>query len=269
VCMLSFIASGEQPDLQHLHNGAAVNRDGYGYAIATSSGTLIVRKSIKADPLIEEFGLMRAKHPHGPAMFHSRLGTGGRRGIFNCHPFFVGGDNLTVVAHNGILWGHNGTDHRCDTRAFAEGLLPMVYANFDEYSLRRVLEQWLGFNKLVILTVNPKYQQTGYIFNEDRGRWVGGTWHSNSDYMHRSYSRPATRREPAASSHRTLAGVRCEMCLRRDCIDRGTNKCTRCGGCNDCLEPQDACLCHLAPAGVPLLTKPGRLALTAGTENST
>lgn len=186
MCLLTYIPANILPDLTHLKNGAEENPDGHGWAIVIpDERRIITGRGMNADAVIAEFGEMRARHPAGPALFHSRFGTGGTVDEYNCHPFTVAGDARTVVAHNGILGAPDGK--RCDTRAFAEDVLGRRWKRFDRPGVRRQIEKFLGFgNKIVILTVNPRYAESAYIFNEDLGDWIGEegqqVWHSNNGW---------------------------------------------------------------------------------------
>ena len=102
MCLLTFLPPDVQPDLSALINGAAVNDDGHGFAVVTH-GRLLVQHGMHAEAMIAAFAAARRAHPQGPALFHSRLGTHGARTVANCHPFPVGGDDRTVIAHNGVL----------------------------------------------------------------------------------------------------------------------------------------------------------------------
>src|SRR5207249_655873 len=102
MCLLTFFPAGVLPDTAALFNGAYLNDDGHGFAIVADE-QLIVRRGMHAEAMIEAFDAARHQYPHGPALFHSRLGTHGIRSAANCHPFPVGGDDRALLAHNGIL----------------------------------------------------------------------------------------------------------------------------------------------------------------------
>jgi glutamine amidotransferase len=239
MCLLTYLRPGAQPNAKHLAAGAVSNRDGHGYAIA-DGGTLFVRKSLSPGTAISEFVQLREEHPDGPAIFHSRLGTSGLRTTYNVHPFFVGNDKLTVVAHNGILFTPPRSDPRCDTRMFAEGMLPATFGDLDHYRLRTTLENWLGrTNKIAILTVNPEFEDSAYLFNAESGRWIDdGTWHSNSSYLRASDWYPHWLEDLDENT-----GVLCAVCLKRGHIDPDTMICGNCHYCNECFEPDTACMC--------------------------
>jgi glutamine amidotransferase len=105
------------PDLQDLEVGAANNPDGFGYAILTMRGNLLVRRSMDADQLLGRFAADRRKHRWGPALFHCRIGTSGTKTLQNCHPFQVGRDGRTVIAHNGVLFRPPEADRRQQDRS--------------------------------------------------------------------------------------------------------------------------------------------------------
>lgn len=260
MCLLTYLQPGAQPNEKHLAAGAASNRDGHGFAIVDGS-TLFVRKSLTPGPLITEFMQLRREHPLGPAIFHSRLGTSGLRTSYNIHPFLVGGDNMTVLAHNGVLWQPPRGDKRCDTRMFAEGLFPYSFAELDHFRLRNTLEQWLGRgNKMAVLTVSPKYSQTAYLLNEDAGRWVDGAWYSNGSYLRASdwYPRWLDKESDTV----------CPVCLKHGKVDALTMICRYCRHCNECFEHQTMCMCASEPVPVGGVAQTERLAITAGDPSS-
>ena len=188
MCLLTYFPPNVQPDTDALWNGTVSNHDGHGFAIV-SRGALIVRHGMNGDEMIELFASMRKRHADGPALFHSRFGTGGSYTRFNCHPFRFKGDRRTVVGHNGVLpetCQPDRKDKRCDTRFAAETLFPKGFGHLSNPVNRDRLGDFIGkSNKLVILTVNPAYDQSAYIINEDRGIWEDGVWYSNTGYQDR------------------------------------------------------------------------------------
>jgi len=221
MCLLTYFPPGSTVDIGALYNGALFNDDGHGYAIVDRErGRIIVRRAMKADDLITRFAAERAEYPHAPALFHSRFTTHGVTDKSNCHPFALNRDPRTVVAHNGILPAHVQPvvgDVRSDTRVAAEDFLPQAlgvrkpgwlkahpewmpkgtwrptFGSLDSRSARRRFRRWLGsYNKIVILTVDPRWQRNAYVINEAEGVWDGGVWYSNYGYLPPVYSGRST-----------------------------------------------------------------------------
>jgi hypothetical protein len=254
MCLLTYLPAGRQPDLTALRAGTEYNSDGHGYAIVTSTTTngaagerLIVVKGLDADLVLERFEQDRRRHPDGPALFHSRLRTHGRLDEANCHPFTVGGDGRTVIAHNGVLpaavrpaWN----DPRSDTRIAAEDYLPTL----GPLHLRRTrlrAERWMGSdNLMVLLPVDRRYRQYAYLFNEASGLWDDGIWYSNDSYIPLPPARePVWRRSwgYALRGHPRVGMLTCAWC--GDVADPEQEWCPWCGRCWACAEPPEQCLC--------------------------
>lgn len=255
MCLLTFFPEYTQPDVDALFNGAIVNNDGHGWAIASDSGLLIGHSMSEVDA-IEAFAVARSQHPDGPALFHSRFTTDGVSAIDNCHPFYVGADRRTVLAHNGILPNNvrpKKGDRRSDTRIAAERYIPSL-GSLRHRSTRLKVERWMGdWNKIAILSVNPKYRERAYLLNEEAGTWVKGIWYSNDGYL------------PYVSTHlgggwSVGGGVRVIGSARRaknvfsdwpvECricdafIDPEDDVCPYCNCCTDCNQDARACLCY-------------------------
>jgi len=184
MCLITFLPPHTAPDDAALAAGARANPHGHGYAIV-SGDRLLLERGLDAAQMIDRFLRARRAHPDGPAVFHSRLATHGRISTANCHPFAVGGDARTVLAHNGILpaavWPPRRS-RRSDTRIAAEQYLPTL-GSLRQARVRRRVERWMGpGNKMVILTVDPTYRQTAYLLNEQAGFWSEGIWYSNLDF---------------------------------------------------------------------------------------
>lgn len=261
MCILSFIPAGipaNDDAIESLWNGGINNPDGHGYAIASPDG-MVIGKSLRLDECLSDFVDAREQYPNSPALFHSRWATHGSIRTGNCHPFYVGNSNMTVLAHNGVLpkSAHpKSGDDRSDTAVMAEELMPRQWRRLDKPSVRNSLTQFCGRgNKLVILTVDPKYRKNHYLINESRGNWdkATGIWHSNWDYM---YSQTVGTYKSAADSanvFKTCSALfddeielfdptACELCNQR-VNDYGI--CTTCGTCQDCYEYESDCLCHI------------------------
>lgn len=281
MCMLTYLSPGTQPDVDAIGNGTTFNNDGHGFAIVHGD-QLIVRHGMDPENMVNKFEDLRKRFPDGPAMFHSRFGTAGSVSRYNCHPFYIGGDNQSVLGHNGVLpqlVQPQGGDRRSDTRICAEELLA-GWDLQDEHNQNEI-EKWMGAgNKFVILTVNPIYDYSAWILNEKAGNWEDNdsVWYSNTDYRYggtrtakgkRSYGWGTTGyyessyswqkdEEPDDKTGLVVIGS------PRDSGDRlsGHNDseeygpcyycagpvdlggyCQRCSTCQDCLEYLDCCQC--------------------------
>ncbi|MGW4372027.1 hypothetical protein ACWEKT_41165 [Nocardia takedensis] len=238
MCLLTFFPADTVPDARALRNGATTNPHGHGYALLVD-GTIRTGHGMDPEPVLAEFLALRAEHPGGLGLFHSRYATRGIQDLSNCHPFHLGGDPRTVLAHNGTLPKrvHPGPyDPRSDTRIAAEDYLPtQPFGSIDTRRGARGLTDWLGRSKLVILTVDPAYAHRAYILNQHAGIWEDGIWYSNDSYQ------PFSRRWP--SRYREFL---CGGCGHLD-LDRPGRLCTRCGWCTDCRRALAACDCLTRP----------------------
>ncbi|MFD4407719.1 hypothetical protein ACFWPH_33640 [Nocardia sp. NPDC058499] len=233
MCLLTYFPPGVAPDPVLLRLGALVNPHGHGFAvIAEPENRIIVGHGMRASKVIDRFIAVRDRYPRGPALFHSRYATRGVQGVDNCHPFRLGGDARTVLAHNGTLpkrvWPR-AYDWRSDTRIAAEDYLPaMPFGSIDTPRGFRGLESWLGSSRLVLLTIDPAYRRQAYLFGERAGAWEDGIWYSNTTYK-------------TAYENRLRRAV-CRYCLRLD-LDRVGRYCTRCGWCFACEDAFPHCSC--------------------------
>jgi hypothetical protein len=260
MCLLSFLPPGVVPDTAALRNGTVVNDDGHGFAIVTAEG-LIVRHGLDGDAVIDAFAAARADHPHGPALFHSRLATHGDTSTGNCHPFAVGGDERTVIAHNGILppaVQPGNADSRSDTRITAEDFIPGL-GSLRHRRTRLRLQRWMGaHNKIVVLSADRRFRQPAYLLNEQAGIWDGGIWYSNAGYLPAlPYHWAGLAWPPVLSAaEATDDGViSCPGCHRD--IDWPDTECPRCGWCLDCASALRDCQCFLPTTlGRPSIGRP-------------
>lgn len=230
MCLLSYFPPGTAPDPAALRVGARINSHGHGFAVVTP-GHVIVGHGLDSEQIIEEFLRVRTRHRAGPALFHSRYATHGAIELTNCHPFRLGADARTVLAHNGVLPRRvrpRPYDRRSDTRIAAETYLARhPFGSIDTPRGRRGLESWLGAGKLVILTVDPSYRHNAYLFNESAGHWDGGIWYSNLGY------RP---------NHSRWWPYLCDRCGAA-ALDRRGRYCGSCGWCFHCANAFPTCDC--------------------------
>ncbi|KMO82696.1 class II glutamine amidotransferase [Mycolicibacterium chlorophenolicum] len=240
MCILSFLPPEATVDVNGLWNGGINNPHGHGWAIVETD-RVVVGKSLDLAEALESFVAARERHPAGPALFHSRWATHGSVNLPNVHPFVVGGSELTVVAHNGILptEAHPAKgDDRSDSRKFADEILPTRFRRLDRRRAHDALSRWCGrANKLVILTADPRYQRNSYVINESLGRWdaESGMWHSNEDYL------GGVCQVGSSSVGGGVAGGHCDLCWWGEVDEQGY--CGQCRSCTDCYEHIRDCLC--------------------------
>lgn len=192
MCLLVFMPEGKVASKQSLEQASWFNDDGFGWAIRTPD-KILVGKNMDFEKAYEEFMDARSCY-NGDALFHLRITTQGATDLTNCHPFYVGKDELTVVAHNGMLPVADDKTGRSDTRIFAESLLPkrggISFLNGDNGINH--LSKWAEGSKLVFLTANPGSKWRYVIINSDAGHWGkdedDGVWFSNSSYK---YTKPS------------------------------------------------------------------------------
>lgn len=279
MCLLSVYKPGAPVVVEHLEAGAECNPDGHGFAVIAGD-RIETGKGMNAAATIAAFVEVRNAHPNGWALFHSRITTDGATNVDNCHPFVVGGDARTVLAHNGILPAAarpRKGDTRSDTRILAELLIPRgVFGSIRRASGRRTLEKWIakdGYaNKVAILTVDPRYKGSAFILGESHGTWVDGAWHSNGGYKpympyvptRRSYAESAAYAGYIAGDYSyaeyldmCFTGVSkargvdiCPMCQSSADVEAGTGYCLKCRVCLDCEDFAEWCSCY-SPSGIP------------------
>ena len=188
MCLLVVCDAHSTPSREELLQGACRNPDGFGFAIMAGD-EIISERTMLAEDSIDRFLELRAQYPEAYALWHCRIATHGEKNVENCHPFAVGGDTQTYLAHNGMLsLPMYADDERSDTRYFAEEVLPAMggVSALDDPAIFHILEQWSTGSKVVVITVDPAAKFNLYILNEKAGQWDSdGVWWSNT------YHRPA------------------------------------------------------------------------------
>lgn len=249
MCLLTFIPAGTCPDKKHLENSCSSNPHGFGYAIIKDNQEILIGKSLNAKKLVEEFMMMRKKYPDSDALFHSRYATHGELSVDNCHPFMVGKDKKTVLAHNGILPVITPMcDTRSDTAIFAEDILPLYMrknGGIDNPVVFKSIEEWATGSKLVLLTINPRYKKHSYLFNEKAGHWDNkGIWWSNYGYI-KDMVLPTTKKD--------IYQDNCWTCNFINPSDEDI--CRQCENCLYCDDSYLSCGCFLTDYPEDLLTE--------------
>jgi glutamine amidotransferase len=279
--MLCVIPPQVLPSREKLENSALNNPDGFGFAIAIpSEGRLIVEHTMSADDSINSFLALRAKYPEGYAIWHARYATHGSTTLDNCHPFYVGTDGLTVLAHNGVLPTEEGKGElRSDTRIFAEDILASIggVTALDNPQIYNMLEDFSTGSKIAVLTVDPRAKYDLYLLHENKGDVdETGVWWSNSSCDINYYAKPALKYNgyydsewggsawgmdsytPSNSKSNQAPMLdhenkyQCEMCmavLDADELENTDYVCVFCQSCQLCTMSVDSCMCYKKPKG--------------------
>jgi glutamine amidotransferase len=274
--MLCVVPPNVIPSREKLENSALNNPHGFGFAIVIPSEKRIhAERTMNADTSINRFLQMRTLHPEGYAMWHARFATHGTTTVDNCHPFRVGGDRKTYLAHNGVLpiLEPKG-DNRSDTRIFAEDLLPAIggVASLDNDQVVNLIEDFTTGSKVAILTVDPRAKYQCYLFHEEKGwRDDSGVWWSNdSCYLPKPYTYTSNTWYSAkpldfvTKHEESQVFYECKVC---DLIvddeqlleaGVGDDYCPQCGCCYDCNTYMTDCLCYKGSnADAPWWSKQG------------
>jgi len=261
MCMLCVVPPNVIPSREKLENSALNNPHGFGFAIVIPSEKRIhAERTMNADTSINRFLQMRALHPEGYAMWHARLATHGTTTVDNCHPFRVGGDRKTYLAHNGILPIIEPTgDTRSDTRIFAEDLLPAIggVASLDNPQVQNLIEDFTSGSKVCVLTVHPDAKYQCYLFHEEKGwRDESNVWWSNdSCHITTSSYKPYDGKWYSSSPLDFISkneGIYYECQVCELAVDEeelfesglGNDYCPQCGSCYQCNAYMTDDLCY-------------------------
>jgi glutamine amidotransferase len=208
---------------------------------------------MSAKKSIARFLELRKQYPEGYAMWHARYATHGVKNEQNCHPFMVGGDERTYLAHNGILdVSIHKSDKRSDTRVFAEDTLPKIggVSALDDDNVWIMAETWAKGSKIAILTVDPAALHPMYLLNESAGSWDNeGIWWSNQSHKRSTYATP-TKVEPKDYDDKLWDYAVevdlevCPFCESATDITDNPYYCNLCQSCYDCGIMIDDCLCY-------------------------
>jgi predicted glutamine amidotransferase len=272
MCLLVVCKPNAIPKREELTEGACSNPHGYGFAMVID-GKIFRYRTMSARKAVSKFLHMRQQYPQGYAIWHARYATHGVKNEDNCHPFQVGDDADTVLAHNGVLDTFIGKDDkRSDTRVFAEDTLPKLggVTALDDSNLYRMVEGWATGSKIAVLTVNPNAEYQLYLINERLGTWDdNGVWWSNSSYKRSTYTyeyKPTAKSiadttsyssadyEQEQAYYKELAEQgdkegyilidQCPMCEALVDIDLSTEYCQYCEACMSCWAHYSDCMCY-------------------------
>jgi predicted glutamine amidotransferase len=281
MCLLVVCKPNAIPKREELTEGACANPHGYGFAMIID-GKIFRYRTMSARKAVSKFIHMRQQYPEGYAIWHARYATHGVKNEDNCHPFQVGDDVDTVLAHNGVLDTFIGKDDkRSDTRIFAEDTLPKLggVRALEDENLYRMIEGWASGSKIAVLTANPDSEYQLYLINERLGTWDdNGVWWSNSSYKRSTYSTktyysptPTTTPSPTNEADYVLEQEyynelllqadeeaividQCPSCEALVDIDRSAEYCQYCDTCMSCWAKWQDCMCY-TPASAKKIYK--------------
>lgn len=249
MCLLVVSSPNSTPRKKDLECASCNNPHGFGYAVIAGN-KIITGKGMSSKKIIKEFLEVRKKYPKSYAMFHARFATHGVKNDDNCHPFKVGGSELTYLAHNGVLSVDiPANDMRSDTRIFAEDILPAMggITALDNTNLYRMIEGWASGSKIAVFTLDPDAEYDCYIINEDLGHWDNaGNWWSNDGYKQNAWTNLFKKGDEYYDTLDPMGddGYACMMCGTAVSDDDNPYYCFSCGSCFDCsMIVNDSCLC--------------------------
>lgn len=249
MCLLVVSSPNSTPRKKDLECASCNNPHGFGYAVIAGN-KIITGKGMSSKKIIKEFLEVRKKYPKSYAMFHARFATHGVKNDDNCHPFKVGGSELTYLAHNGVLSVDiPANDMRSDTRIFAEDILPAMggITALDNTNLYRMIEGWASGSKIAVFTLDPDAEYDCYIINEDLGHWDNaGNWWSNDGYKQNAWTNLFRKGDEYYDTLDPMGddGYGCMMCGTAVSEDDNPYYCFSCGSCFDCsMIVNDSCLC--------------------------
>ena len=272
MCLLVVCKPNAIPKREQLTEGACSNPHGYGFAMVID-GKIFRYRTMSARKAVSKFIHMRQQYPDSYAIWHARYATHGVKNQDNCHPFIVGGDADTVLAHNGVLDTFiDKGDKRSDTRVFAEDILPKLggVRALDDANLYRLVQGWASGSKIAVLTTNPQAEYQLYLINERLGHWDDdGVWWSNNSYKRTTYYvsdyKPATSTRSTTSDFTIEQEYYAEIALQTEqegliivdtcpsCealidIDVSAEYCQYCDACMSCYAKWQDCMCYIPPS---------------------
>lgn len=249
MCLLVVSSPNSTPKRKDLECASSNNPHGFGYAVIAGN-KIITGRGMSSKKVIKEFLAVRKQYPGSYAMFHARLATHGVKNDDNCHPFKVGGSELTYLAHNGVLSVDiPANDMRSDTRIFAEDILPSMggITALDNTNLYRMIEGWASGSKIAVFTLDPNAEYDCYIINENLGHWDNaGNWWSNDTYKENIWAKYFQQSDSPYdySNWAEDDDYACMVCGETINSDYNPYYCHDCGACFDCgMVVNDSCLC--------------------------
>jgi glutamine amidotransferase len=177
MCLAIYKPAGAEVTEEHLRNGFSNHSDGAGFAWAADGKLHVVKGIFDVEEVIKQYELIKEY----PCLIHFRKATHGKIDKTNCHPFLFNDGKLALI-HNGVLSIKCTIDGMSDTFHFIKLVLePMVKRNnvpINDDALQYLLSTSIGSDKMVIMDGDGN----AYVINENKGKWEGGVWYSNTSF---------------------------------------------------------------------------------------
>ena len=248
MCVIIAGLGSATPTRQQLTRGCVSNPDGFGWGIVYEDNhgyyTMKWDRTMNGQKAID--GYLTAMSDLGESVaasaFHARITTHGGSVLENCHPFPIGGDERSLLFHNGIL-PITEQGGRSDTRILAEDILPLMGGApaVDNSVIYDMVSEWATGSKLVVLSVAEDVEYPLTIINEDEGFWEDELWFSNSSCKPYTavWSKTGTIKIAEIIDSYDDTCEHCKMDL-----DPFEPICSTCYICRDCDLAVEECLCY-------------------------
>lgn len=178
--------------VSELTEGWNTNSDGGGLAWVDADQKIQMFHSMDKDEFIKRYFEVHEEYNESSALIvHMRIATSGLIDVTTTHPFKVPmKDGELVFAHNGIITSCNPSKSdktgRSDTMIFRDTVLSSLTDGWlDNPDVVYMMEEYIGWSKLVFLNTSPSLKFEWYIVNEEMGEWDGGIWFSNNSCVYR------------------------------------------------------------------------------------
>jgi hypothetical protein len=198
MCQLICGWDNEVPTLDELERSCIANPDGFGFGVVHDTGKgleLIKRRSMDSQLAISEFYRVIEDTKPLAWLFHTRIATSGQVNESMCHPFKVGNDSETVLAHNGIL-NIKPRDGMSDTATLAKYGLPAMggVKSLESPIVWSMFDTWCedNYSKVALLSARSDLAVPLAIAGESLGKWEQGIWFSNNSHKASAYSYAST-----------------------------------------------------------------------------
>ena len=191
MCIIVFKPMGvTMPTKNTLRTCFERNPHGAGMMVARNGAVHISKGFMTYKEFAKELATMHVKTAEA-AVFHFRIRTAGPIAPHNCHPFPVTGraKDLKASRINAKLgMAHNGTvaiapkGDMSDTMVFVKDILSKesVLYNRHDSAIRKMLEKYLTWSKVILLKPNGKAEFLGAKLNV--WRQLRGSFYSNDTY---------------------------------------------------------------------------------------